>query len=194
MVYSIYKITNTVNGKVYIGFTENVERRWRQHKNLSSTGKKPLYQAFRKYGIEKFDFEIIFESENRELTLLEMEPKFIVEYDSIHNGYNLQSGGTNTNTTSMKELNRKRMLENNPMKNEETKAKNTGCYVKGQKPTITEERNRKIRESKLGEKNPNFGNPDAAKVLNIYVTCEKCGVVMNKGNYNRWHKKRCDAP
>ena len=68
-MYSIYKITNTVNSKCYIGFTGNIKRRWKQHKVNRKNGKKPLYQAFRKYGIKNFTFEVIYESENRDETL-----------------------------------------------------------------------------------------------------------------------------
>lgn len=191
MTYSIYKITNLVNSKCYIGFTEDVKRRWKQHKVNRKNGVKPLYQAFRKYGIENFAFEVIYESEDRDETLLIKEPYYIQLYDSIKNGYNFQEGGNNTNTQDLREKNRKRMLENNPMKDPEIKKKNTGMFVSGQKPIITEERNEKIRQSKLGNNNHNYGNPNAAKPLNEYITCPHCGISMNKGNYKRWHISKC---
>jgi group I intron endonuclease len=189
MNYSIYKITNNVNQKVYIGFTEDIERRWKQHRIDMKKGKRPLYQAFRKYGLENFSFEVIFNSDDKEKTLL-MEIHYIKEYDSTRKGYNLQEGGYSP-TQENRELNRKRMLENNPMKDPEIKKKNTGMFVKGQKPIITEERNEKIRQSKLGSNNHNYGNSNAAKPLNEYVTCPNCSISMNKGNYKRWHLKKC---
>ena len=191
MTYSIYKITNLVNSKCYIGFTEDTKRRWKQHKVNRKNGVKPLYQAFRKYGLENFTFEVIYESEDREETLLIKEPYYINLYDSIRNGYNFQEGGSNTNTQELKEINRKRMLENNPMKNPETVKNNKGVFKKGHKPVVTEERNKKISDSMTGDKNHNYGNPNAAKPLNEYVTCPHCGISMNKGNYKRWHISKC---
>jgi group I intron endonuclease len=59
----IYKITNKVNGKVYIGKTKDPERRWREHKNESLKAEKKyvIYLALNKYGINNFDFEVIEE-------------------------------------------------------------------------------------------------------------------------------------
>lgn len=66
----IYKITNVINGKVYIGQSSNVERRFSQHKSpyeQERFSEKPLYRAFKKYGIENFTFEILEECEISQL-------------------------------------------------------------------------------------------------------------------------------
>lgn len=58
----IYKITNLVNGKMYIGQAVDIEERWIRHKRDWKIDKtKVLYKAIRKYGIENFSFEIIEE-------------------------------------------------------------------------------------------------------------------------------------
>jgi group I intron endonuclease len=189
MLYSIYKITNLVNSKCYIGYTENIERRWRQHKTLIRRGKSPLYQAFRKYGLNNFKFEIIFSSDQKDLTI-QKEKEYIAEHNSMKFGYNVCEGGFSPSENN-KEMTRMRMLTSNPMKNPDIVAKNRGVFKKGQKPIITKERNEKIRLSKLGEKNHNYKNPNATKQLNTLVECEKCGIIMNKGNYYRWHVKKC---
>ena len=59
----IYKITNNINGKVYIGKTNyTIEKRWKEHchdyKKLSFQ-KRPLYRAMAKYGPENFSIEEI---------------------------------------------------------------------------------------------------------------------------------------
>jgi group I intron endonuclease len=95
----IYKITNTINGRVYIGQTVmSLARRWSQH----STSKKnsPMYNAFRKYGAENFTIEVICSALAPE-HLNALEKYFIGYYDSIiPNGYNLTSGGNSAFTRS----------------------------------------------------------------------------------------------
>ena len=59
----IYKITNNLNGKVYIGKTNfTIEKRWREHcqdSQKETLQKRPLYSAMKKYGIENFSIEEI---------------------------------------------------------------------------------------------------------------------------------------
>lgn len=70
----IYKITNKINQKCYIGKSIDIERRFKKHQTdalwVSDKNFKynyPLYQAFRKYGIENFSFEILEECKEEEL-------------------------------------------------------------------------------------------------------------------------------
>lgn len=91
----IYKITNKINKKSYIGLSIDIEERWRAHINNSSNQnskeyEKTLYRAFRKHGIENFLFEIL---EEREDFLEEREKFWIEKYDSYKNGYNETLGG-----------------------------------------------------------------------------------------------------
>lgn len=92
--YQIYKITNTINGKIYVG----------QHK-LPPNGECPraymgsgiaICGAQRKYGIENFVkeiIEVIEDDEKHELTS-EREKYWIRELNSMHpNGYNISPGG-----------------------------------------------------------------------------------------------------
>lgn len=92
----IYKITNTVNGKVYIGqtvkkpnlrFTEHVYLA--NHPQLDHRGK--LHGAMRKYGIDKFLLETIEECKVEDLNVREIF--WISQYDSFENGYNCTLGG-----------------------------------------------------------------------------------------------------
>ena len=67
----IYKITNLINGNIYIGQSIDIENRFKTHKSRAFNEnereyEKPLYQAFRKYGLENFSFEIIEECEKEE--------------------------------------------------------------------------------------------------------------------------------
>ncbi len=97
----IYKITNTVNGKCYIGQSRDIEARWKKHLSVyKSSPDWELYRAFKKYGISKFTFEIIEECQINELN--EREIYWIAQYDSFNNGYNMTLGGEACNGTNDK--------------------------------------------------------------------------------------------
>ena len=92
----IYKITNKINGNAYIGLSVDIKRRWKTHfqRYKDSSNKeyeKVLYKAFRKYGIENFDFSVIEECSLEELR--KKEKYWIAYFDTFHNGYNANEGG-----------------------------------------------------------------------------------------------------
>jgi group I intron endonuclease len=83
----IYQIRCLINNKVYIGKTNNLEKRWKGHLSLSKTGKGYLlHKAIRKYGIENFEINILKENASDE-----DEKILIKEYR--HNSYNIHIGG-----------------------------------------------------------------------------------------------------
>ena len=93
----IYKITNKINGKSYIGQSVNILRRWRIHRALAFDPNQkgyeyPLYRAIRKYGLENFSFEVLEECDQKELDKKEQE--YILFYNSFGDGYNQNEGGT----------------------------------------------------------------------------------------------------
>ena len=91
----IYKITNKINDKIYIGQTiRSLEERVKEHKRKKNCS---LYKAFNKYGIENFDFEIIEKCNSIE-EMNEKEIYWIKYYDCLMpKGYNLCEGGGQTN-------------------------------------------------------------------------------------------------
>ena len=91
----IYKITNNVNSKVYIGLTtQNVNRRWSEHLYRFNLGERDhkLYKAMKKHGIDNFNIEVI-ENTNDKNLLPELEKEYINKFDSYNNGYNMTIGG-----------------------------------------------------------------------------------------------------
>lgn len=88
----IYKITNKLNGKSYIGQTSDYHRRFIEHKakGYGNEKTKVLYYAFDKYGIDNFTFEVI---EDKTEKYNEREKYWIKYYDSFENGYNMTEGG-----------------------------------------------------------------------------------------------------
>ena len=103
----IYKITNAINDKSYIGLTINdAEKRFKKHKSMIySNGCSALYNAFKKYGIENFTVETIYSTDDKK-ELMRLEKLYISKFNTISpNGYNLTTGGENckvTNETKVK--------------------------------------------------------------------------------------------
>ena len=99
----IYKSTNKINKKSYIGQTSNIEKRKIQHKSISKSKKNlPFYNAIRKHGWRNFKWKVLCECENKE-ELDEMEFHYIKQYNSIHpNGYNMTKGGEGILNPSLK--------------------------------------------------------------------------------------------
>ena len=93
----IYKITNNINGKIYIGQSINIEKRIKEHFWKSTCQKdisfnSILHQAIRKYGAENFSWEVLEECSVDNID--ELEKKYIKEYNCISpNGYNILTGG-----------------------------------------------------------------------------------------------------
>lgn len=94
----IYKITNKINGKCYVGQTKDHEYRWYCHKSEGYRGAEPnkaLYKSIEKHGIENFEFEMIEECKEDELDLKEFY--WITELDSYRKGYNMTDGNPDVN-------------------------------------------------------------------------------------------------
>lgn len=91
----IYKITNDINNKVYIGKTlASISERWKEHlsdMNKRKNEKRPLYAAMRKYGTSHFYIEEVERCSNDIIN--ERECYWIDFYDSYSNGYNATKGG-----------------------------------------------------------------------------------------------------
>ena len=85
-ISGIYKITNTATGDFYIGSSKDVKLRWAVHK-CQSTWKRfpnnPMYLDMQKYGLDKFDFQILEVVE--EGSLKEAEQKFIETLKPTYN-------------------------------------------------------------------------------------------------------------
>lgn len=91
MSIGIYKITNNLNGKIYIGQSIDIEKRFYMHKHFYH---KDSYidQEINKYGIYNFEFSIIELCSKEELD--QKEIYYIAFYNSFYpNGYNLTKGG-----------------------------------------------------------------------------------------------------
>ncbi len=93
MATGIYTITNTVNGKMYVGFSIDVEKRWKTHimqLNAKEHNNTRLQRAWNKYGGKSFEFELLVECANK---FLRSEENYWCNLLDTHNkiyGYNIQ--------------------------------------------------------------------------------------------------------
>jgi len=101
-VFFVYKVTNLITGKLYIGMTNNIETRWKQHNYSAKTHKyrSAFHSSIRKHGIENFNLEVIYCSHHRD-DVRDKETMFIREYNTTESnfGYNLTDGGDGTSFT-----------------------------------------------------------------------------------------------
>lgn len=106
MLGKIYKITNKINGKIYIGQTmKSLEERFQKHCWGTSENDKyhlnmAIKKAIKKYGKDNFTIELVEEVEQNKLD--EREVYWISFYDSYNKGYNCTLGGQNGATRPTK--------------------------------------------------------------------------------------------
>lgn len=136
-ICGIYKITNTINGKMYIGQSVDIEKRISSHFCNRTTPTTNLHKDIKLYGSDNFVWSVICEVPKQTLDIY--ESNYIKYYNTIDDtfGYNKTSGGVFGflfNEEIKKEMSRKR---------------------KGAK--LSTDACENIRKAKLGEKNPNFG-------------------------------------
>lgn len=131
----IYKVTNKINGKEYVGqTTQSLKERKRKHisKALNKGDIFYFHHALRKYGPENFSWEIIHDNIDNIDELNEFEIYYICYYNSFEKGYNLTLGGKSNAGFRHSEEAKKRISETLKGKHhsEETKRKisvaNTG--------------------------------------------------------------------
>lgn len=145
----IYKITNLINSKIYIGQTiGSIQQRWRKHCKKSSVGCSAIRNAISKYGKENFIIEQIDNASTIEELNIK-EKYWIKTIQSISPlGYNLRSGGDNGlhNQETLEKQSIAKLGIKNPM------------YKKGSHLFMTQEaileKNKNISLAKKGVKNP----------------------------------------
>lgn len=94
MISGVYCYTNKINGKKYIGCSKDIEHRHKRHimeaSNPNIVGYNfSIHRAFRKYGIESFELEILERTED----IFNREKYWVEKLDTHNNGYNETPGG-----------------------------------------------------------------------------------------------------
>lgn len=84
MTTGVYKITNLVNGKVYIGASKNIEKRWSAHRN----GYTSITEDLQTLGLKNFKFEVLLECPEDMLAQWERDMICLYDSDDSEKGYN----------------------------------------------------------------------------------------------------------
>lgn len=122
--FYLYKISNTINSKVYIGITSRLKARWREHFSKNSKCSK-LRHAINKHGKTVFSIEVL--CIGLEDYIIDLESKVIDLYDSVKNGYNLMNGHPNKNGTQHSEESLKKMSKSLKEYYSKNESKNKGA-------------------------------------------------------------------
>lgn len=158
----IYKITNTINDKTYIGQSKQTSVRWRDH--IASSKMTPetlrfnsaLYEEMREYGTDKFTFETIEEVSDEKA--YEKEQFWIKELNTLYpNGYNLTSGGEKGKFYS--DITKERIGEKTKERWED--------------PVIAE---RMLNGLRLGTETVKRTHTGKERVERLIKTCPECGI------------------
>jgi len=188
MSNTIYKATNLINGKSYIGFDSAWPKRMNRHlENANYNREGKFYDAIRKYGWENFQWEILYQSEDKERTLNVMEPQFIREYNTFNQGYNMTEGGegcfgATTNKIWINDGHNHKRLEKGQLIPE---GWSKGRLKIKRKVGMSEE-----SKQRIGQKNKEHGV--FRNLNNTEVTCPHCGKIgKNLGGMHRSHFNNC---
>ena len=181
IIYSIYKIVNHINGKIYIGMTrQEDDKRFKQHIAFSKITKPQLLiqTKIKEYGEDNFSFTIIFQTKVVEIAR-EMEAYFIKEHNSlVPIGYNIHSGGNYCdNYASFSEEVKKRISQ-------KMKMNNPGCTKESieKKTSIIQAKNYITNECLLITDRKKFAEDN-----NIPYTSIGWAIQHEKTLRNGWH-------
>jgi group I intron endonuclease len=151
----IYRIKNLINGKIYIGQTQNIKRRFYEHKHELKSGKhhnKHFQNSFNTHGEENFSFEVIEECEVNKLD--EREIYWIDYCDTVNKkkGYNQSTGGNTLRGSA------------NPFFRKHHTSKAKEKMSKFRKGLFAGEKNYFYGKRFIGEDNPFYGKQHTEEV------------------------------
>ena len=191
--YYVYKHTNKVNNKVYIGITcQEPTKRWA---NGSGYRTQHFSRAILKYGWDGFSHEILYEGlSEAQAKVLEVSLIYYYKSTNPKYGYNISEGGdiVHHSEETRKKMSEAQKGENNP--NYGKRGAETSFYGKHH----TEETKAKISEANKGANHPNYGktgfNNPTSKAVICTTTGFAFGSISEAGKYyntNRGNIRSC---
>lgn len=204
-ISGIYKIINRVNGKYYVGSSDDIERRFERHKlelNKNRHHSIKLQRAWTKYGKENFNYNIIENISKHEL--LQREQYYLdickenpnTNYNICYNAFSPMLGRKHSLDTLLK-MSKSQSGKNNPMFgkiganigkcfSEETKQKmstNNCRYWKGKR--LSDEHRQKLKFSHpTGKDNPTYGRHHTNEAKNKLSLAKRDNTIFTFKNKN----------
>ena len=155
----VYKITNTVNNKAYIGISIHEPEKRRIKAHLNGHGNRIIAAAVKKYGKDAFTYEVL-EANVFDEFLPDLEVAYIANFNTVApHGYNLTHGGDHAIPC---EETRRKISEGNRGRTMSAKARRKLSEVNKGK-SHTESTRRKMSEERKGEKNNFYGKRHSEK-------------------------------
>lgn len=191
----IYKVTNTINEKVYIGqTTQTLHKRRTRHESGSRKKNTTIYfhRALKRHLLENFHWEIL-EYCNDKTELNDMEYHYIMSFDSYKHGYNQTLGGENSYGRICTEVTRKKMSKARkgvPL-SKETVAKMSERF-RGVKKSPEHVKNVARAKSEYWEITHPNGNEEVIRNLSAFCRDHNIsdrGMWLVANNYRTHHKK-----
>ncbi len=201
-IYSIYIITNKLNNKTYVGYSSNPQKRFWQYASQAARAAepRPINLAIDKYGIENFEFNIIYQSKDKQHTLFEMEQYFIDQFQTKINerGYNVDIGGSGGRGPGYRKgiPKSKEHKEKIRQSNIKTKSLRSQEAIDQWKMKISQTKKMKVWTDEQREHRRQLGlksilSPNAKLLTKesssayIRVSCLHCKMETNIGNYKK---------
>lgn len=179
----IYKATNKINGKCYIGQTKlSLKRRICAHVTIKDHNNY-FHNAIKKYGIENFKWTIL-EICFTQKELDEKEEMYIKHFESFGpKGYNLTSGGAGVKKIVHSQMTKDIISKTHKGKilSSETKKKISNSKKNVKKGPMSEYQKKKISDSIKGEKHPFYGKKHNSESKKKMSNSAKGRVPWNKG-------------
>ena len=189
----IYKITNKINNKVYIGQTiTSIHSRMLKHYSRSRVGTNitGIDAAIRKYGQENFKVEQLCQCPDEDLDF--QEQFYINKYDSFNNGYNLTIGGQKE-TTSLNLDNQEVIKKYEELSTIENTAKYFNCSVKTisnilHNNNIEIKKHPTLKNLELGKKFKEGDNVKKVRIIELDITfnsLKECSQWLIDNHYSK---------
>ena len=109
-MYYIYCYTNKINGHKYVGQTNNLQRRIREHKSCAfnpnaSSYNDLIHQKIRQYGIDNFEITVLEKIYTEDISIINEKEQYwvdkLISFRGFGQGYNSDKGGGNRSYNSI---------------------------------------------------------------------------------------------
>jgi len=179
-MYTIYQVTNIVNGKKYIGFTTKTpETRWKRHMVIAKYAKSKTHfqQAIIKHGSKNFSLSVLCWGEDIQAGLKIAEPLMI---EMFHPEYNKTKGGDGVPGLVITEKHRRALSV-------AMRGKNTGPKTPEHIRNLMGNQN-----SRGAKRSTEWKNNQSIRVSSLpKISCSQCGTIGSTLAMKRWHFENC---